>query len=449
MGVELVEGQDLFVRTTSSSTCTTSRVAAGGRDLPPVDDDFLDPLGLPPRFGARRTRPVQCLPRRGVVICNAIGHRRRRRQVDLPLRAGDDPFLPGRAHPEQRAHLGCAASRTTCKPCWPPGELVVKEVTGRAATACWSGPTATPGRDRGFRRAPRPNPDGLHRPADARPVELPDLRRHRHRAAPHRPAALRAAGKTTVQLVPGGLTAWRLKEGSLVENAFQNCRPPVLAQPLHIETGQKHRPHAGHPRTRPSLQPRSQDEAARTWRSQLRSRAGRRSRESYDKADSRSVMQFMVADENNLSSIFCCLRAARETARAVRRRSTTEVWETMSQTWLEFREAAQGATSGDPGTLFEWVKYRSHLSRGVTVGTMLQDKPFASSASGSFLERADSTAACSTSSSTATQQLRPPARPTRRATSTTGRPCCARSRSFGSIARSTATSSSPRGGRGS
>ena len=40
------------------------------------------------------------------------------------------------------------------------------------------------------------------------------------------------------------------------------------------------------------------------------------------------VMQFMVKDENNPSSIISCLRAARENARAVRGSLTTEVWET-------------------------------------------------------------------------------------------------------------------------
>jgi len=42
--------------------------------------------------------------------------------------------------------------------------------------------------------------------------------------------------------------------------------------------------------------------------------------------------------------------------------------------------------------LFEWVKFRSHLSRGVTVGTMLQDEALYFQRCGTFLERADNTA---------------------------------------------------------
>jgi uncharacterized alpha-E superfamily protein len=101
----------------------------------------------------------------------------------------------------------------------------------------------------------------------------------------------------------------------------------------------------------------------------------------------------MVSEPANGSSIFNCLRAARENARAVRGTLTTEVWETQNQTWLEFqRMVATDLFRRDPSAGFEWVKFRSHLSRGVTVGTMLQDEAFHFLRIGSFLERADNTA---------------------------------------------------------
>ncbi len=143
-----------------------------------------------------------------------------------------------------------------------------------------------------------------------------------------------------------------------------------------------------------SLQPQSTEESEQTWRSlvsisELNGLYGAK----YAAINARNVMEFMVADEGNLSSIFNCLRAARENARAVRGALTTEVWETMNQTWLEFRRLLrEGALARDPSPLFEWVKYRSHLSRGVTVGTLLQDEAFHFIRIGSFLERADNTA---------------------------------------------------------
>jgi uncharacterized alpha-E superfamily protein/tetratricopeptide (TPR) repeat protein len=105
------------------------------------------------------------------------------------------------------------------------------------------------------------------------------------------------------------------------------------------------------------------------------------------------VMEFMVKDEDNPSSIVSCLKAARENARAVRGSLTTEAWETQNQTWLEVnRMLKAGQFERDPGQFFEWVKFRSHLSRGVTVGTMLMDEALHFMRLGTFLERADNTA---------------------------------------------------------
>ena len=113
----------------------------------------------------------------------------------------------------------------------------------------------------------------------------------------------------------------------------------------------------------------------------------------YGAISARAVMDFMVHDERNPSSIWCCLRAARENARAVRGALTTEVWETTNQTWLEFNRLLKDAAfERDPAALFEWVKFRSHLSRGVQVGTMLLDEALHFVRIGTFLERADNTA---------------------------------------------------------
>ncbi len=143
-----------------------------------------------------------------------------------------------------------------------------------------------------------------------------------------------------------------------------------------------------------SLLPQSADAAEKGWRGLLGiSELTGDFEARYGAVTPRSVMEYMVSDPNNGSSIRNCLQAARENARAVRGTLTTEVWETQNQTWLEFqRMVKDGAFLRDPGTAFEWVKFRSHLSRGVTVGTMLQDEAFHFLRIGSFLERADNTA---------------------------------------------------------
>jgi uncharacterized alpha-E superfamily protein len=143
-----------------------------------------------------------------------------------------------------------------------------------------------------------------------------------------------------------------------------------------------------------SLLPQSADRAELGWRGMLGiSELTASYAAQHAGVNARDVMHFMVHDEDNPSSIWSCLRAARENARAVRGSLTTEVWETTNQTWLEFtRMLSDSAFERDPGTFFEWVKFRSHLSRGVQVGTMLQDEALQFIRIGTFLERADNTA---------------------------------------------------------
>jgi uncharacterized alpha-E superfamily protein len=113
----------------------------------------------------------------------------------------------------------------------------------------------------------------------------------------------------------------------------------------------------------------------------------------YSALNQKEVIDFMVRDPDNPSSIASCLTGARENARAVRGTLTTEVWETENTTWLELQHHLKsGVLEHNPGQFLEWVKHRSHLSRGVTLGTMVQDEAFNFVRLGTFLERADNTA---------------------------------------------------------
>ena len=143
-----------------------------------------------------------------------------------------------------------------------------------------------------------------------------------------------------------------------------------------------------------SLLPQSEERATEGWQGMLSiSELTHDFLQKYPRLSADAVMDFMVRDESNASSITSCLRAARENARAVRGTLTTEVWETQNHTWLEFNRLMRTRDFlRDPSALFEWVKFRSHLSRGVTVGTMLQDEALHFLRIGTFLERADNTA---------------------------------------------------------
>lgn len=143
-----------------------------------------------------------------------------------------------------------------------------------------------------------------------------------------------------------------------------------------------------------SLMPQSGEAARKGWRALLGiSELLPAFDAKYDKMTQRDVFDFMVQDRSNPSSIVSCLTQARENARAVRGTLTTEVWETHNATWLEMDARLRGGMlAQDPGEFFEWVKYRSHLSRGVTIGTTLRDESFYFIRIGTFLERTDNTA---------------------------------------------------------
>lgn len=112
----------------------------------------------------------------------------------------------------------------------------------------------------------------------------------------------------------------------------------------------------------------------------------------YGLARSDAVTRYMALDPDNPSSIYCCLRQARENARSVRGAITAEMWEVINATWLEVGRLSKGMREEQYGDFFEWVKERSHLFRGVTLGTIIKDIALNFIRLGTFLERADNTA---------------------------------------------------------
>ena len=113
----------------------------------------------------------------------------------------------------------------------------------------------------------------------------------------------------------------------------------------------------------------------------------------YSTVTDKDVMMYMALEPDNPGSIVSCAKAARDNARAVRGSVTSEMWEVLNGTWLELQHLTEARLRGD-GALkfFDWVKERSHLFRGVTVGTALKDGAFHFNRLGTFLERADNTA---------------------------------------------------------
>ncbi len=221
MGIELVEGQDLFVK----DNFVYMRTTRGPRRVDVIyrrlDDDFLDPLAF------RSDSTIGCSGLLGayragnVTLANAIG-----------TGVADDksiyPYVPKMIE----FYLGekPILNNVPTYLCREAGdlqyvldhlaELVVKEVHGAGGYGMLVGPAATKPEIADFRAALLANPGGyIAQPTLALstcPTFVDSGIAPRH--IDLRPFVL--SGKT-VQMVPGGLTRVALKEGSLVVNSSQ------------------------------------------------------------------------------------------------------------------------------------------------------------------------------------------------------------------------------------
>ena len=221
MGVELVEGQDLFVKDAYVYMRTTRGPKRVDVIYRRVDDDFLDPkvfrptstLGCPGLMSAYRAG--------NVAICNAVGTGVADDKSIYPyvpqmieFYLGEQPILKNVPTFMCRKPEDLAYTLAHLK------DLVVKEVHGAGGYGMLVGPASTQEEIENFRKALLANPAGyIAQPTlslSSCPTYVESGVAPRH--IDLRPFVL--SGRS-VQMVPGGLTRVALKEGSLVVNSSQ------------------------------------------------------------------------------------------------------------------------------------------------------------------------------------------------------------------------------------
>ncbi len=129
------------------------------------------------------------------------------------------------------------------------------------------------------------------------------------------------------------------------------------------------------------------------WRSTLRSagcEAGYIAR--HGEPEASRIVDYLLLDRDNPSSVYSCIAAARSNARAQRTAITREMWESINTAWIEFSSSAQRRIRGNElPMLFDWIRERSSLFRGALLNTILRNDTFYFTQLGTFLERADNT----------------------------------------------------------
>jgi len=116
-------------------------------------------------------------------------------------------------------------------------------------------------------------------------------------------------------------------------------------------------------------------------------------KERHGEATSSKVMEFLLSDRDNPSSIICMVKAARDNARAVRIALTREVWEATNESWMTLDKLLVGKfPEADLPDVLTTIRQQNALVRGATTGTMLRNDGFNFVRLGTFIERADNTA---------------------------------------------------------
>ena len=113
----------------------------------------------------------------------------------------------------------------------------------------------------------------------------------------------------------------------------------------------------------------------------------------FETPNTRDVVNYLLFDPDNSSSVLSCLKIARTNARAQRTAITREMWEFLNSSWIEFSNIdPKNVTSNELPRILDFVKERSALYRGAVLNTILRNDTFYFSELGTFVERADNTA---------------------------------------------------------
>lgn len=113
----------------------------------------------------------------------------------------------------------------------------------------------------------------------------------------------------------------------------------------------------------------------------------------YDAFSGAHVVDFLLRDKDNQSSVLSVIENARTNARMVRTALTTEVWEAVNENWMTLKDILKKPIKDtELPSILGTIRQQSALVRGALHGTMLRNDIYDFAQLGTFIERADSTA---------------------------------------------------------
>ena len=407
MGIELVEGRDLLVDDRHVYMRTTKGLKRVDVIYRRVNDEFLDPvvfrqdslLGVPGLHGAARAGTV--------TIANAIGNG----AVDdkgvypyipalIEYYLGEEPILPNVTTylPWEPDQLAVILSRLD--------QLVVKPVAEAGGYGIVIGSVADEKTLAATADALQRQPEGIHRPGDRPALHPSHLRRRASRASPRRPAPIRAQRRqdrgSARRPHQGGdaegvphrqLLTGRWVQGHLGARATGTVMLSRHAEDLYwvgryVERAEDTARMLDV--TYHNLLESPGDGAETTW--------GELLEVLYVNAlytgplESSAVSSYLVADRTNPGSIISAVERARDNARGLRDRISTELWEAINVFHLDLARADFHLDLDRRAyEVFRSIKSRCQLISGVAAQTMPRDEGYRFMLLGLLLERAEMT----------------------------------------------------------
>ena len=115
--------------------------------------------------------------------------------------------------------------------------------------------------------------------------------------------------------------------------------------------------------------------------------------EHHDNYETANVLDFLLRDRRNASSVMSVMANARSNARMVRTALTREVWEAVNGGWLILKDRlAKPVTTSELPSVLACIRQQSALVRAALHGTKLRNDGYRFCRLGTFIERADNMA---------------------------------------------------------
>ncbi len=109
----------------------------------------------------------------------------------------------------------------------------------------------------------------------------------------------------------------------------------------------------------------------------------------YGEFNGPAVSEYILWSPRNVNSVYVCVTRARENARSVREKISSELWGAINRLYFLMKDYDRAASVRAPQELYLKVSSGSHLIQGISNATLTHGEPYEFVQLGKFIERAE------------------------------------------------------------